>query len=99
MAVFKSSVVVRDGRGETIGGGMTYVHLRQPEAQPQAVSGTVSLQWWEPVGDPPAEVALADGRCLPIVVSQDVLSECSQNRIFRYSAAWPQARNAASEAP
>ena len=91
MAVFKSSVVVRDGRGATIGEGTTYVHLRRPRAEPQVVTGTVSLQWWEPVGDPPAEVALADGRRLPIVVSRDVLSECSRNRIFRYTASWPPA--------
>ena len=89
MAVFKSSVVVRDGRGETIGEGMTYVHLRGPATETQDVTGTVSLEWWEPVGDPPAEVALADGRRLPIVVSRDVLSDCSRNRIFRYRATWP----------
>ena len=89
MAVFKSSVVVRDGRGETIGEGMTYVHLRAPATELQDVTGTVSLQWWAPVGDPPAEVALADGRRLPIVVSRDVLSDCSRNHILRFQAAWP----------
>ncbi len=91
MAVFKSSVVVRDGRGETIGEGMTYVHLRRPQAEPQDVNGTVSLRWWEPVGDPPAEVTLEDGRHLAIDVSRDVLSDCSQSRIFRYRATWPPA--------
>ncbi len=91
MAVFKSSVVVRDGRGETIGEGMTYVHLRGPATESQDVTGTVSLEWWEPVGDPPAEVALADGRRLPVVVSRDVMSDCSRNRIFRYRATWPPA--------
>ena len=89
MAVYKSSVVVRDGRGETIGEGMTYVLLRRPQTEVQDVTGTVSLQWWEPVGDPPAEVALADGRRLSIDVSRDVLSDCSQSRIFRYRASWP----------
>lgn len=89
MAVFKSSVVVRDGRGETIGEGMTYVHLRGPATERQDVTGTVSLEWWEPVGDPPAEVALPDGRRLRIAVSRDVLSDCSRNRIFRYRATWP----------
>ena len=89
MAVFKSGVVVRDGRGATIGEGMTYVHLRRTANEPQDVTGTVSLQWWEPVGEPPAEVILADGRRLPVVVSRDVLSDCSQSRIFRYRASWP----------
>jgi hypothetical protein len=89
MVVFKSSVVVRDGQGEIIGEGMTYVHLRRPHAEAQDVTGTVSLQWWEPVGEPPTEVTLADGRRLPIVVSRDVLSDCSQSRIFRYRASWP----------
>ncbi len=89
MAVFKSRVVVRDGHGETIGEGMTYVHLRAAATEAQDVTGTVSLEWWEPVGDPPAEVALADGRRLPVVVSRDVMSDCSRNRIFRYRASWP----------
>ena len=89
MAVFKSSAVVRDGRGETIGEGMTYVHLLRPQSEPQEETGTVSLQWWEQVGGPPAEVTLEDGRRLAIVISRDVLSDWSQNRILRYSATWP----------
>ncbi len=89
MAVFKSSVVVRDGRGRPIGAGMTYVHLRRPAEQSQAVTGTVSLRTWEPADAPPAEVALPDGRLLTIAVSRNVLSECSQSHILRYSATWP----------
>jgi hypothetical protein len=89
MAVFKAAATVRDAQGRTIGEGTTYVHLRRPEGVAQDVTGTVSLQWWEPVGDPPAVLALADGRRLAVVVSRDVLSECSRNRIFRYTAAWP----------
>ena len=91
MAVFKASAVVHDGRGGVIGEGMTYVHLRRSAAERHDVTGTVSLTWWEPVGEPPAELALPDGRRLPIRVSRDVLSECSQNRIFRYEASWPPA--------
>lgn len=89
VAVFKASTVVHDEHGEVIGEGMTYVHLRRAADEAQDVTGTVSLQWWEPVGEPPAELALDDGRRLPIRVSRDVLSECSQNRIFRYRASWP----------
>lgn len=89
VAVFKASAVVRDGAGRRVGEGVTYVHLRLPSGEPQEVTGTVSLEWWEPVGEPPADLALEDGRRLPIRVSRDVMSDCSRNRIFRYQASWP----------
>jgi hypothetical protein len=89
VAVFKSSVEVHDTGDRSIGAGMTYVHLRLPTETEQRVTGTVSLKRWEPAGEPPARLALADGRALPIEVSREVLSECSQNHILRYQANWP----------
>jgi hypothetical protein len=98
VAVFKSSVEVHDAGDRSIGAGMTYVHLRQPGETAQRVTGTVSLKRWEPAGDPPARLALADGRALAIEVSREVLSECSQNHILRYQANWPPQRKSAPTA-
>jgi hypothetical protein len=89
MAVFKSSVEVHDAGDRPIGTGMTYVHLRLAADVEQRATGTVSLKRWEPEGEAPAWLALADGRSLPIEVSREVLSECSRNHILRYQASWP----------
>ncbi len=92
MAVFKSSVEVHDSGGRPIGAGMTYVHLRLPANAEQRATGTVSLKRWEPAGEPPARLALEDGRALAIEVSREVLSECSRNHILRFQANWPPAQ-------
>jgi hypothetical protein len=89
VAVFKSSVEVRDTGDRPIGAGMTYVHLRLPAESEQRATGTVSLKRWEPAGEPPAWLALDDGRSLKIEVSREVLSDCSRNHILRYQANWP----------
>ncbi|MCC6176908.1 MAG: hypothetical protein IT305_16485 [Chloroflexi bacterium] len=89
MAVFKSHVDVADAAGRQIGAGTTYVHLRLGRDAPQDATGTVSLEWWEPVGDPPAELRLEQGGCLTVSVDRDVLSDCSRNRIFRFRTSWP----------
>jgi hypothetical protein len=89
MAVFKSSVAVRDTTDRAIGAGMAYVHLRLPADTEQQATGTVSLRHWTPAGDAPALLQLEDGRLLSIVVSLDVLSECSNNHILRFQAQWP----------
>jgi hypothetical protein len=91
MAVFKSLVEVHDTGDRPIGAGMTYLHLRLPAAAEQRATGTVSLKRWEPAGEPPAWLALEDGRALPIEVSREVLSDCSRNHILRYQANWPPA--------
>jgi hypothetical protein len=91
VAVFKSSVEVHDTGDRPIGAGMTYVHLRLPADAEQRATGTVSLKRWEPAGEPPAWLALEDGRALPIEVSREVLSDCSRNHILRYQANWPPA--------
>ena len=98
MAVFKSSVEVHDTGDRPIGAGMTYLHLRLPADAEQRATGTVSLKRWEPAGEPPAWLALADGRALAIEVSREVLSDCSRNHILRYQANWPPATPAPSEA-
>jgi hypothetical protein len=89
VAVFKSSVEVHDTGDRSIGAGMAYVHLRLPADAEQRATGTVSLKRWEPAGEPPAWLALDDGRALAIEVSRTVLSDCSKNHILRYEAAWP----------
>ena len=97
MAVFKSSVKVHDTGGRPIGAGMAYLHLRLPADAEQRATGTVSLKRWDPAGEPPAWLALEDGRALAIEVSREALSECSQNHILRYQASWPPAAPAQSE--
>ena len=89
MAVFKSSVEVHDTGDRSIGSGMTYIHLRLGADARQRATGTVSLKRWEPAGEAPAWLALADGRALPIEVSREVLSECSRNHILRFQTTWP----------
>jgi hypothetical protein len=89
MAVFKSTVVVRDPAERALGEGMAYIHLPRGREVAQDATGTVSLRRWEPGGDAPTHLALQDGRRLAISVSRDVLSECSQKHILRFRAAWP----------
>ena len=89
MAVFKSSVDVHDAEHRSIGTGMAYVHLRLPAEAEQRATGTVSLRRWEPAGEAPSSLQLADGRRLAIEVSREVLSECSRNHILRFQADWP----------
>ncbi len=89
MAVFKSSVAVRDTTDRAIGAGMAYVHLRLPADTEQQATGTVSLRQWTPSSDAPDRLQLEDGRLLSISVSLNVLSECSNNHILRFQAQWP----------
>jgi hypothetical protein len=96
MAVFKSSVAVRDESDQAIGAGMAYIHLRLPADTEQQATGTVSLRQWTPGDEAPARLQLEDGRMLSIAVSKEVLSECSSNHILRFQAQWPPA--AATEA-
>lgn len=91
MAVFKSSVAVRDVADRAIGAGMAYIHLRLPADTEQQATGTVSLRHWTPDGEAPARLQLEDGRLLEIAVSKEVLSECSSNHILRFQAQWPPA--------
>jgi hypothetical protein len=96
MAVFKSSVDVHDSGRRSIGAGMAYVHLRLGAEMEQRATGTVSLRRWEPEGEPPTWLELADGRRLQIEVSREVLSECSSNHILRFQTDWPPAETAES---
>lgn len=91
MAVFKSAVHVQDTQAQIIGAGMAYVHLRLGIDAAQQTTGTVSLRAWEPADEPPAHLALPDGRLLSIEVSRSVLSDCSTNHILRFQASWPPA--------
>ena len=99
MAVFKSAVQVQDAESRIIGAGMTYLHLRLGTDSEQQATGTVSLKAWTPADEPPAALLLADGRTLPIQVSHNVLSECSNNHILRYQASWPPAPSPTPPSP
>ncbi|MGE3268142.1 MAG: hypothetical protein AB7P40_05300 [Chloroflexota bacterium] len=99
MAVYKSAVQVRDASGRIVGAGMAYLHLRLGHDAEQRVTGTVSLREWAPASEPPAALALEDGRFLTIEVSREVLSECSSNHILRYQASWPPASPSDSQPP
>jgi hypothetical protein len=68
---------------------MAYLHLPRGVEREQESSGTVSLQSWEPVEEPPTVLRLKDGRRLTIQVSRDALSDCSRNRILRFTTRWP----------
>jgi hypothetical protein len=65
------------------------LHLPRGRDQAQDGAGTVSLRSWEQPDEPPAELRLADGRRLPISVTRDALSDCSRNRILRFTMRWP----------
>ena len=89
MAVFKSSVEVRDPSERSLGEGMAYIHLPRGHGVSQRATGTVSLRRWEPAADAPTHLTLEDGRRLPISVSLEKLSDCSRNHILRFQASWP----------
>jgi hypothetical protein len=99
LAVFKSTVQVQDAQSRLIGAGMTYLHLRLGTDAKQQATGTVSLKAWTPADAPPAALLLEDGRTLPIQVSHNVLSECSNNHILRYQASWPPASSPPPSSP
>jgi hypothetical protein len=89
MPVFKSQAAVLNEAGQELAEGMAYLHLPRGLEQAQEASGTISLKAWSSNGDQPAALRLADGRRLAISVSRDALSECSRNRVLRFTAAWP----------
>lgn len=89
MAVRKSAARLEASDGALIGEGRAYLHLRLPAEQPQAVQGTVSLDWWDEAAPAPARLVLADGPALPLRVESDRLSGCMVGRIVRYQADWP----------
>jgi hypothetical protein len=88
VAIFRSEAEVLDEAGRRLGSGMAYVHLPMGRERDQEATGTVSLRSWEPSDEPPALLVIGEGRRLPIAVSRDALSECSRNRILRFTARW-----------
>ena len=87
MAVKKSPARLLGVDGVPIGEGRAYLHLRLPEAQPQAATGTLSLDWWTDAQ--PTHLELADGPTLPLSVESDKLSACIDGRVLRYTTHWP----------
>jgi hypothetical protein len=81
-------LVAADGRA--IGEGRAYVHLRQPELEPQAAQGTLSLDWWDDaLSTRDARLELIDGPTLALNLRSDKLSGCIEGRIIRYTTDWP----------
>jgi hypothetical protein len=89
MAVFKSEALVTAADGAPLGAGMAYLHLPRGLEREQDAGGTVSLRSWTAVTAEPALLQLVDGRHLPINVSRDALSDCSRNRVLRFTLHWP----------
>lgn len=88
MAVHRSQAQLLAPDGVVIGEGRAYLHLRQPEAQPQPAQGTLSLDWWDEAAAP-ARLRLANGPLLDLQVDSDHLSGCVVGRILRYQTTWP----------
>ena len=91
MAILKSDSNVLNETGQRLGVGTAYLHLPHGLDREQEGTGTISLRSWEPTDAPPAELRLEDGRRLAIRVSRDALSECSRNRVLRFTLRWPPA--------
>ena len=71
-----------------MGAGMAYIHLPHGLEQEQDGTGTVSLKSWGLEDEAPTTLQLGDGRRLTINVSRNAVSECSRNRILRFSTRW-----------
>jgi hypothetical protein len=87
MAVKKGLARLLTADGSAIGEGRAYLHLRLPEAQAQPATGTLSLDWWTDAQ--PTHLELSDGPTLALTLESDKLSACIQNRVLRYTVAWP----------
>jgi hypothetical protein len=84
----KGNAEIRSANGAIIGRGMAYVHLPRGQGRAQTAGGTVSCTDWNPSVGEPAIIAIENGPTLPITVSKDAVSQCSRNRILRYTAQW-----------
>lgn len=87
--MFKSEALITAADGVPLGTGMAYLHLPRGLEREQEAGGTVSLRSWTAAAAEPALLQLADGRHLPINVSRDALSDCSRNRVLRFTLHWP----------
>ena len=88
VAIFRSEVEVLSESGRPLGTGMAYLHLPHGLEREQEGTGTVSLRSWEPEDEAPTILQLGNGRRLTINVSRNAISECSRNRILRFSTRW-----------
>lgn len=90
MSVRKAAARLLTADGRSIGEGRAYLHLRQPEGQPQPAQGTLSLDWWDDaLSTHDARLELIDGPTLALRLASDRLSGCMDGRILRYSTDWP----------
>jgi hypothetical protein len=99
VAIFRSEATVVDSAGRDLGSGMLYLHLPRGLSREQQATGTVSLKTWEPTETLPTTIRLSDGRRLTVDLSRDALSDCSRNRILRFSAPWPPSETGADARP
>jgi hypothetical protein len=91
MSVRKAQARLLTADGQLIGEGRAYLHLRQPDVEPQHAQGTLSLDWWNELTDTsgPPRLALQNGPVLTLQLESDRLSSCIAGRILRYQTAWP----------
>ncbi|MDQ6671794.1 MAG: hypothetical protein M3069_13820 [Chloroflexota bacterium] len=90
MSVRKGEARLLTPDGQSIGEGRAYLHLRQPEGEPQPAQGTLSLDWWDDaLSTRGARLELIDGPTLALRLASDRLSGCIEGRIIRYTADWP----------
>jgi hypothetical protein len=93
MSVRKSQARLLTAGGQLIGEGRAYLHLRQPDTEPQPAQGTLSLDWWNDVSDTEGQgnprLELHEGPLLTLQLESDRLSSCIAGRILRYQTEWP----------
>jgi hypothetical protein len=91
MSVHKAQARLLTADGQLIGEGRAYLHLRQPDVEPQPAQGTLSLDWWNdvPDGNGPPRLELLEGPVLTLQLESDRLSSCIAGRILRYQTTWP----------
>ena len=90
MSVRKGLARLVASDGGLIGEGRAYVHLREPDVQPQVAQGTLSLDWWDDaLSTSEARLELVDGPTLALRLESDRLSGCLVGRILRYQVDWP----------
>lgn len=90
MTVHKDHGRLLAAGGELIGEGRAFIHLRLSPTEPQAATGTLSLDWWdEAQNSAEPRLQLAAGPLLVLRLQSDRLSSCMVGRILRYEVDWP----------
>ena len=88
MAIVKGNAEIRADNGSVVGRGVAYLHLPRGRERAQTAGGTVSCSAWNPGAGEPSVIAIENGPTVTITVSKEAVSECSRNRILRYTTEW-----------